>query len=102
MQPIARARILRAMTEPSPLALCALTALSPLDGRYARHTAVLRHALSEYGLIKQRTLIEVRWLQHLAALPALLELDALTSLEQGFLYLLAERRPPGHDDRSAF
>ena len=90
MQPIARARILRAMTEPSPLALCALTALSPLDGRYARHTAALRHALSEYGLINQRTLIEVRWLQHLAALPALLELDALTSLEQGFLDELVE------------
>ena len=78
------------MTEPSPLALCALTALSPLDGRYARHTAALRHALSEYGLINQRTLIEVRWLQHLAALPALLELDALTSLEQGFLDELVE------------
>src|SRR6185436_7316545 len=42
-----------------------LLALSPLDGRYARKAAPLREYLSEYALIRYRTLIEVRWLQHL-------------------------------------
>jgi len=54
-----------------------LTALSPLDGRYARKAAPLRQYLSEYALIRYRTLIEVRWLQHLADEPSLGELAAL-------------------------
>ncbi len=78
------------MTVPPPLALSALTALSPLDGRYARHTAALRETLSEYGLIKQRTVIEIRWLQALAALPAVSELAPLTTSEQQFLEALIE------------
>jgi adenylosuccinate lyase len=56
-----------------------LTALSPLDGRYARKAAPLRQYLSEYALIRYRTLIEVRWLQHLADEPALPELAPLDS-----------------------
>ena len=47
-----------------------LLALSPLDGRYARKAAPLRDYLSEYALIRYRTLIEVRWLQHLADEPS--------------------------------
>ena len=43
-----------------------LTALSPLDGRYASKTAPLREYLSEYALIRYRTLVEIRWLQFLA------------------------------------
>ena len=43
-----------------------LTALSPLDGRYADKVPELRDYLSEYALIRYRVLIEVRWLQHLA------------------------------------
>ena len=45
------------------LPLSSLTALSPLDGRYARGTAALRDVFSEYALIKYRVLVEVRWLQ---------------------------------------
>ena len=56
-----------------------LTALSPLDGRYARKAAPLRQYLSEYALIRYRTLIEVRWLQHLADEPSVAELAALDS-----------------------
>jgi adenylosuccinate lyase len=59
--------------------LTTLTALSPLDGRYARKAAPLRPFLSEYALIRYRTLIEVRWLQHLADEPSLPELTALDS-----------------------
>ena len=49
-----------------PMKLSALTALSPVDGRYARKTSSLRQFFSEYGLIKHRVLIEIRWLQALA------------------------------------
>ncbi len=43
-----------------------LTALSPIDGRYASKADSLRPFLSEYGLIKARVTVEVRWLQSLA------------------------------------
>ena len=52
-------------------------ALSPLDGRYSAKAAPLREYLSEYALIRYRTLIEVRWLQHLANESALSELGPL-------------------------
>jgi adenylosuccinate lyase len=54
-----------------------LLALSPLDGRYARRAAPLREYLSEYALLRYRTLIEVRWLQHLADEPSIPELESL-------------------------
>jgi adenylosuccinate lyase len=60
--------------DPTPL-----TALSPLDGRYARKAAPLRPYLSEYALIRYRVLIEVRWLQHLADEPTVDELATLDS-----------------------
>ncbi len=44
----------------------ALTALSPLDGRYASKCDALRPFLSEFGLIHARVTVEVRWLQALA------------------------------------
>jgi len=54
-----------------------LTALSPLDGRYAGKVTSLRPFLSEYALIRYRVLIEVRWLQHLADEPAITGLQPL-------------------------
>lgn len=44
----------------------ALTALSPLDGRYASKCDALRPYLSEYGLIHARVTVEIRWLQALS------------------------------------
>ncbi len=44
-----------------------LTAISPVDGRYASKTAAFRDLFSEYGLIRYRVLVEVRWFQALAA-----------------------------------
>ena len=44
----------------------ALRALSPADGRYADKVNDLRDIFSEYGLIRFRVLVEVRWLQCLA------------------------------------
>ena len=55
------------------MSLSALTALSPLDGRYASKVAPLREFLSEYALIRYRTLVEVRWLQFLADEPGIKE-----------------------------
>ena len=48
--------------KPDVLPLNSLTALSPLDGRYQTKTAELRPFFSEYGLIRHRVLVEVRWL----------------------------------------
>jgi len=49
--------------KPKSLTLSALTAISPVDGRYARLTRSLRHHFSEYALIKKRVEVEVRWVQ---------------------------------------
>jgi len=46
--------------------LSALTAVSPVDGRYGSRTEPLREIFSEYGLIKFRVQVEIRWLQQLA------------------------------------
>ncbi|GAB4120874.1 MAG: adenylosuccinate lyase [Rubrivivax sp.] len=43
------------------MSLSALTALSPLDGRYAAKTAALRPLLSEFGLMHRRVQVEVEW-----------------------------------------
>ncbi|HEB27098.1 MAG TPA: adenylosuccinate lyase [Porticoccus sp.] len=59
--------------------LSSLTAVSPIDGRYGSKTADLRSAFSEFGLIKNRVLVEVRWLQHLAAHPELTEVGPLSA-----------------------
>ncbi len=58
--------------------LTSLTAISPLDGRYAEKTKDLRPMFSEYGLIRYRVLIEVRWLQELAAHPDITEVPPLS------------------------
>jgi adenylosuccinate lyase len=57
--------------------LTALTAISPLDGRYADKTADLRAIFSEYGLIRHRTRVEIEWLKALAANPDLPEVGPL-------------------------
>ena len=58
--------------------LSSLTALSPVDGRYGSKTAELREFFSEYGLIKQRVLVEIRWLQALAAHNDIVEVPAFS------------------------
>ncbi len=46
--------------------LSALSAISPIDGRYGSKTTALRTVFSEFGLIKNRVTVEIRWLQCLA------------------------------------
>ena len=49
------------------MTLTALTALSPLDGRYHGKVDALRNYFSEYGLFRYRVLIEIEWLKALSA-----------------------------------
>ncbi|MFN5746416.1 MAG: adenylosuccinate lyase [Methylococcaceae bacterium] len=87
-----------------------LTDLSPIDGRYAEKVESLRPLLSEYGLIRYRVLVELRWLEALANEPAIQEVPPLsetarTRLEailEGFSVADAERvktieRTTNHD-----
>lgn len=67
------------------LALDTLTAVSPLDGRYADKTAALRDIFSEYGLIKYRYRVELRWLQTLANEQGIGELQSLSADGQNFI-----------------
>ncbi|MDD5250450.1 MAG: adenylosuccinate lyase [Rhodocyclaceae bacterium] len=57
----------------------ALTALSPLDGRYAAKVEPLRAHFSEFGLMKNRIRVEVEWLKALAAAPELAEVPAFSA-----------------------
>lgn len=59
--------------------LATLTAISPIDGRYGDKTADLRPIFSEYGLIRHRVLVEVRWLQALARHPGIPEVPPLST-----------------------
>ena len=70
--------------------LSTLTAVSPIDGRYGAKTDDFRAVFSEYGLIKYRVLVEVRWLQHLAAHPQIKEVPELSAEAQGFLEQLLD------------
>ena len=65
--------------------LSPLTAISPVDGRYARKAAALRPIASEYGLIRQRVLVEVRWLQRLAATPGVTEVPPFSESARALL-----------------
>lgn len=62
-----------------------LRALSPVDGRYAEKVNDLRDICSEYGLIRFRVLVEVRWLQWLSDEPGISELAPLTSVMKDVL-----------------
>ncbi|HAJ92567.1 MAG TPA: adenylosuccinate lyase, partial [Gammaproteobacteria bacterium] len=59
--------------------LSQLTAISPVDGRYGSKTDALRPIFSEYGLIRHRVVVEVRWLQALAAHAAIKEVPVLSA-----------------------
>ncbi|WP_088328794.1 adenylosuccinate lyase [Lacimicrobium sp. SS2-24] len=58
--------------------LSSLTAVSPVDGRYGSKTAELRSIFSEFGLIKFRVQVEVRWLQKLAEIDGINEVPSFS------------------------
>ncbi|MGR7920531.1 adenylosuccinate lyase [Zobellella denitrificans] len=59
--------------------LSALTAISPVDGRYGSKTEALRAIFSEFGLLRFRVEVEVRWLQALAEHAEITEVPALSA-----------------------
>ncbi len=59
--------------------LSALSAISPIDGRYGSKTKALRTVFSEFGLIKARVEVEVRWLQRLASMEAIAEVPTFSA-----------------------
>ncbi|MCP5230528.1 MAG: adenylosuccinate lyase [Zoogloeaceae bacterium] len=71
--------------------LSSLTAISPVDGRYGRQTVDLRPIFSEYGLIRHRVLVEVRWLQALAAHEGIPEVPPLSGHASNMLDAIVDK-----------
>jgi adenylosuccinate lyase len=63
------------------MSLNTLTAISPVDGRYASRCAELRGLFSESGLVRARVRVEVAWLHALAANPDIPEMQGLTAAD---------------------
>ncbi len=74
--------------------LSPLTALSPLDGRYAAKFDALRGLFSEYGLMRQRIRVEVAWLITLSETPEISEIKPLSDDAQTQLRRLTEGFDP--------
>jgi len=68
----------------------ALTALSPLDGRYAGKVEPLRPIFSEFGLMHRRVHVEIEWLLALAAEPGIKELPPFTATQVKQLHTIAD------------
>ena len=66
-----------------------LTAISPIDGRYANKCSELQEVFSEYGLIKRRILVECTWLEALCDAKEIKECKALTAKERKELRAIA-------------
>lgn len=79
--------------------LSSLTAVSPVDGRYGSKTSDLRSIFSEYGLMRFRVQVEVRWLQCLAAHPDIPEVGPFSEEAQALLNRLAEDFQLEHAER---
>ncbi|TXR53449.1 adenylosuccinate lyase [Reinekea thalattae] len=74
--------------------LSALTAISPVDGRYGNKTSALREYFSEFGLIRYRVEVEVRWLQQLSNITDIAECPAFSASTHDFLdNLIAQFSP---------
>ena len=73
------------------LPLDELTALSPIDGRYAARTAPLRGLFSEYALIRERVRVEILWFLHLGDEPDVTDLPAVSDGARRALLELGER-----------
>ncbi|XP_020677519.1 uncharacterized protein LOC110096090 [Dendrobium catenatum] len=64
--------------------------LSPLDGRYAQKTKNLRPFFSEYGLIRYRVMIEIKWLLKLSEIPEIKEVSELGEDARSFLKVIVD------------
>jgi len=66
----------------SDQAISPLSCLSPLDGRYATKSRSLALLCSEYGLMRFRVQVEIKWLQQLAACPDIVEVPPLSAQQR--------------------
>ncbi len=71
--------------------LSALTAISPVDGRYGSRTVELRGIFSEFGLIKYRVQVEIAWLKLLAACPEITEVPYFSEAAMARLDAITEQ-----------
>ncbi len=67
------------------MSISTLTAISPVDGRYRGKTEALAACFSEYALIRYRVIVEIRWLQQLAAHPDITEAPPISEAGQELL-----------------
>ena len=67
------------------MTLSALNAICPIDGRYLKKTMALSSFFSEYALIYYRLMVEIRWLESLAANKNIPEVPALDNASRAFL-----------------
>ncbi len=81
-------------SDPTSGALAALTALSPLDGRYASKVADLRQHFSEFGLIRARVRIEIAWLIALSEESGLAEVAPFSAAARAALAAAGETFAP--------
>lgn len=72
------------------LALSALTAVSPIDGRYAAKSQDLRSCFSEFALIRERVRVELAWLIHLSQQPGIVELPTIDDASRTALLAIGE------------
>ena len=79
--------------------LSPLTAISPIDGRYAGKSESLRSIFSEYGLIRHRVLVEIRWLQALSNHPAITEVPVFSKKANSLLDSIISEFDPGQAQR---
>ncbi|CAI8232386.1 MAG: Adenylosuccinate lyase [Marinobacterium sp. xm-d-530] len=79
--------------------LTALTAVSPVDGRYGSKTSALRTIFSEFGLIRFRVEVEIRWLQQLASHPQISEVPTLSNEANALLDTLVAEFSLEHAER---
>ena len=61
-----------------------LLSISPLDGRYSNSVSPLRELTSEYGLIKYRVIVEIKWFIHLSNNKKIKELPKLNIKENSY------------------
>ncbi len=76
-----------------------LTAISPLDGRYAAQTDAIRQYFSEFGLIRYRVRVEIEWLIALAGEKKLREIGPFSAKTTRRLRALAREFSPADGER---
>ena len=79
--------------------LDSLTAISPIDGRYAAKTASLRPVFSEYGLLYHRLIVEVRWLQTLSRTADISEVPQFSAAANTLLDSIVQNFDPTQAER---